>query len=85
MSSSGGKGYQLPWYVLYSRRVEKYRPRRLEDVVGNAPTVDRLRVIEENGNCPHLLVSVRRRPHSAGTAGYRQDHKCTLPGPVSSW
>lgn len=52
MASSAGKGYQLPW-------VEKYRPRRLEDVVGNAQTVDRLRVIEENGNCPHLLVSVR--------------------------
>ncbi|WFC93652.1 replication factor C subunit 4 [Malassezia brasiliensis] len=44
------KGYQLPW-------VEKYRPRRLEDVVGNAQTIERLRVIEENGNCPHLLVS----------------------------
>jgi len=49
-SSSKGSGYQLPW-------VEKYRPRRLADVVGNAATIERLRVIEENGNCPHLLVS----------------------------
>lgn len=52
-TSQSQEGYQLPW-------VEKYRPRNLRDVVGNAATVDRLRVIEENGNCPHLLLSVRR-------------------------
>ncbi|PKI85558.1 replication factor C subunit 4 [Malassezia vespertilionis] len=43
-------GYQLPW-------VEKHRPKALRDIVGNSATVDRLRVIEENGNVPHLLVS----------------------------
>ena len=53
-------GYQLPWCVgcgMCSCRVEKYRPRRLSEVVGNAATVDRLRAIEDMGNCPHLLVS----------------------------
>ncbi|KAL4400047.1 replication factor C subunit 4 [Malassezia pachydermatis] len=29
-------------------------------MVGNAATVERLKAIEENGNCPHLLVSVGR-------------------------
>ncbi|WFD18013.1 replication factor C subunit 4 [Malassezia caprae] len=48
--SQGAPGYQLPW-------VEKYRPRRLADVVGNAATIERLQAIEANGNCPHLLVS----------------------------
>ncbi|WFD33964.1 replication factor C subunit 4 [Malassezia cuniculi] len=48
--TTGSQGNQLPW-------VEKYRPKTLADVVGNAATVDRLRVIEENGNCPHLLLS----------------------------
>ncbi|WFD29329.1 replication factor C subunit 4 [Malassezia sp. CBS 17886] len=53
MSTSQVGKYELPW----CGRVEKYRPRYLRDVVGNAATIDRLRVIEENGNCPHLLVS----------------------------
>ncbi|PWN89887.1 putative RFC4-DNA replication factor C, 37 kDa subunit [Acaromyces ingoldii] len=51
-SSSNGKApsYELPW-------VEKYRPLKLDDVVGNAATIDRLKVIQEDGNCPHLLIS----------------------------
>lgn len=43
-------GYELPW-------VEKYRPLRLDDVVGNKDTIDRLKVIQNDGNCPHLLIS----------------------------
>ncbi len=43
-------GYELPW-------VEKYRPMRLDDVVGNKDTIDRLKVIQKDGNCPHLLIS----------------------------
>ncbi|CDU23366.1 probable RFC4-DNA replication factor C, 37 kDa subunit [Sporisorium scitamineum] len=43
-------GYELPW-------VEKYRPMRLDDVVGNKDTIDRLKVIQNDGNCPHLLIS----------------------------
>ncbi|CAO1633919.1 unnamed protein product [Parajaminaea phylloscopi] len=60
MSSSAGKKaetsasaapvYELPW-------VEKYRPIKLDDVVGNKATIDRLKVIQEDGNCPHLLIS----------------------------
>jgi replication factor C subunit 2/4 len=38
--------------------VEKYRPRVLNDVVGNAETIDRLKVIAKNGNCPHIIISV---------------------------
>lgn len=38
-------------------RVEKYRPVKLDDVVGNRPTIERLKVIQEDGNCPHLLIS----------------------------
>ncbi|TFK99671.1 P-loop containing nucleoside triphosphate hydrolase protein [Pterulicium gracile] len=42
--------YELPW-------VEKYRPTVLDDVVGNEETIDRLKVIGQNGNCPHIIIS----------------------------
>ncbi|KAF8342252.1 P-loop containing nucleoside triphosphate hydrolase protein [Cantharellus anzutake] len=44
------EAYELPW-------VEKYRPRKLEDVVGNSETIDRLKVIAREGNCPHIIIS----------------------------
>ncbi|KAH7320398.1 P-loop containing nucleoside triphosphate hydrolase protein [Rhizoctonia solani] len=57
MSNTGNKvkqaadiGYELPW-------VEKYRPQRLDDIVGNAETIDRLKVIAQDGNCPHIIIS----------------------------
>ncbi|KAF9268976.1 P-loop containing nucleoside triphosphate hydrolase protein [Marasmius fiardii PR-910] len=42
--------YELPW-------VEKYRPHLLESVVGNSETIDRLKVIARDGNCPHIIIS----------------------------
>jgi replication factor C subunit 2/4 len=38
--------------------VEKYRPILLDDVVGNSETVERLKVIAEDGNVPHIIISV---------------------------
>jgi len=58
-------------YTLAHSRVEKYRPRRLVDVVGNTATIERLQAIEANGNCPHLLVSVRTEALTPGPARYR--------------
>lgn len=46
-SSKGG--YDVPW-------VEKYRPRTLDDVVGNDDTLVRLRAIAEDGNMPNLIL-----------------------------
>ena len=39
-------------------RVEKYRPLVLDDVVGNTETIERLKVIAKDGNCPHIIISV---------------------------
>jgi replication factor C subunit 2/4 len=59
--------YELPWYFVQSQcsltclhlnRVEKYRPTILDDIVGNAETIDRLKVIAKDGNCPHIIISV---------------------------
>lgn len=39
-------------------RVEKYRPKELDDIVGNSDTIERLKVIAKEGNCPHIIISV---------------------------
>lgn len=41
---------ESPW-------LEKYRPRKLDDVVGNVETVARLRVIAKHGNVPNLILA----------------------------
>uniref|UniRef100_A0A7S2I8X7 Replication factor C subunit 2 n=1 Tax=Helicotheca tamesis TaxID=374047 RepID=A0A7S2I8X7_9STRA len=48
-AGSGGGGYDVPW-------VERYRPRTLDDVVGNEETLVRLRAIAEDGNMPNLIL-----------------------------
>lgn len=40
------------------QRVEKYRPQVLDDIVGNNETIERLKVIAKDGNCPHIIISV---------------------------
>jgi len=51
-STSTGDGYNEPW-------VEKYRPSKVVDIVGNEDAVSRLQVIARDGNMPNLILSVR--------------------------
>ena len=44
----------IQWHT--HTRVEKYRPRTLDDVVGNEDTTVRLRAIAEDGNMPNLIL-----------------------------
>ena len=37
--------------------MEKYRPRVLDDIVGNQDTVSRLQVMAQDGNMPNLILS----------------------------
>lgn len=41
---------ELPW-------VEKYRPSRLNEIVGNKETIERLKIIVEYGNLPNMILS----------------------------
>ena len=64
-------------------RVEKYRPILLDDVVGNSETVERLKVIAEDGNVPHIIISVSLRPRAElrpGNARNRKDDLDPLSG-----
>ncbi|EGX43828.1 hypothetical protein AOL_s00215g564 [Orbilia oligospora ATCC 24927] len=69
-AADGPPGYELPW-------VEKYRPRFLDEIVGNTETVERLKIIAKDGNMPHVIISgidvVRNR-----IKGFAQK-KVTLP------
>lgn len=50
MSSNYSQHLELPW-------VEKYRPKKLDDIVGNEETVERLKLIALDGNMPHMILS----------------------------
>ncbi|KAL3619319.1 Subunit of heteropentameric Replication factor C (RF-C) [Castilleja foliolosa] len=50
MASSSSVGPEIPW-------VEKYRPSKVKDIVGNEDAVSRLQVIAHDGNMPNLILA----------------------------
>mmetsp|Transcript_21714 Transcript_21714/g.35160 ORF Transcript_21714/g.35160 Transcript_21714/m.35160 type:complete len:336 (+) Transcript_21714:232-1239(+) len=50
MASKGKGNAMLPW-------VEKYRPTKIADIVGNAEAVERLGAMAQTGNMPNLIFT----------------------------
>lgn len=66
----------------------------LDDIVGNQDTIERLKVIAKDGNCPHIIISVCvhgdklykfKLSYGLGYARYRQNDKYTLPCSPITW
>lgn len=48
------------FYPLSPIRIEKYRPQRFDEIVGNEETVSRLSVFATNGNAPNIIIAVKK-------------------------
>lgn len=40
----------IPW-------IEKYRPRKLDEIVGNRDVIDRFKMFSQNGNIPNFILN----------------------------
>lgn len=59
LTRAGSKRFASACHSCAPTETLQHRPRTLEDIVGNVDTIERLKVIARDGNCPHIIISVR--------------------------
>ena len=59
--------------ACYPPQVEKYRPTRTKDIVGNVEAVSRLQIIAEEGNMPNIILAVREAPGAGGQGAVAEE------------
>ena len=62
--------------ACYPPQVEKYRPTRIKDIVGNVEAVSRLQIIAEEGNMPNIILAVSEAPGAGGARGRLRRNSC---------
>ena len=63
------------------QQVEKYRPTRIREIVGNEEAVSRLQVIAEEGNMPNMILAVRAGARWLVAGGWAAERRSCMSGP----
>lgn len=95
--TAGSQDFDMPWVEKYRPIDVRFhvnialcahrRLAQLDDIVGNEETVNRLKIIAEDGNVPNIIIAVRvdaidssvAAQYMSGPTRNRQDNQHPVP------